>query len=74
MRRIWIVVWVLLVIALFGLPAGVQAQEGDGLVAEWHFDGGSGSVLTDSSGNENDGVICSSEGVLLVALLIKGGS
>ncbi|KAF5413493.1 MAG: hypothetical protein C5S49_08470 [Candidatus Methanogaster sp.] len=58
MRKIWIAVRVLLVIALFGLPAGVQAQGADdGLVAEWHFDEGSGSVLADSSGNGNDGVI-----------------
>ncbi|GEM_PF-1712694 len=58
MRRIGILVWALLVIALFGLPAGVQAQGADdGLVAEWHFDDGSGSVLADSSGNGNDGVI-----------------
>jgi hypothetical protein len=46
MRRIGIAVWVSLVIVLVGLPAGVQAQGGgDGLVAEWHFDEGSGSVL-----------------------------
>ena len=46
MRRIGIAVWVLLVIALAGLPAGVQAEGADdGLVAEWHFDEGSGSVL-----------------------------
>ena len=46
MRRIGIAVRVLLVIVLAGLPAGVQAQEGDdGLVAEWHFDEGSGGVL-----------------------------
>ena len=58
MCRIWIVVWVLLVVALAGLPAGVQAEGGDdGLVAEWHFDEGSGSVAADSSGNGNDGVI-----------------
>ena len=58
MRRIGIAVWVLLVIALAGLPAGVQAEgDDDGLVAEWHFDEGSGSVLADSSGNGNDGVI-----------------
>lgn len=58
MRRIGIVVWVLLVIALAGLPAGVQAQGADdGLVAEWHFDEGSGSIVADSSGNGNDGVI-----------------
>ena len=49
MRRIGIAVRVSLVIALvgLGLPAGVQAQEQDdgGLVAEWHFDEGSGGVL-----------------------------
>jgi len=56
MRRIGMAV-VLLVIALAGLPAGVQAEGADDLVAEWHFDEGSGSVLVDSSGNGNDGVI-----------------
>ena len=45
MRRIGIAVRVLLVIALAGLPAGVQAEGDDGLVAEWHFDEGSGGVL-----------------------------
>ena len=47
MRRIGIAVRVSLVIALFGrgLPAGMQAQGDDGLVAEWHSDEGSGSVL-----------------------------
>jgi len=39
------------------MSAGVQAQSDEGLVAEWHFDEGSGSVLKDSSGNGNDGVI-----------------
>ena len=29
----------------------------DGLVAEWHFDEGSGTVLKDSSANRNDGII-----------------
>ncbi len=58
MCRFGVAVRVLLMIALFGLPAGVQAEEADdGLVAEWHFDEGSGSVLADSSGNGNDGVI-----------------
>ncbi|RLG27662.1 hypothetical protein DRO03_11615 [Methanosarcinales archaeon] len=61
MCKIGIAVWILLVIvviALAGLPAGVQAEgDDDGLVAEWHFDEGSGSVLADSSGNGNDGVI-----------------
>ncbi|PXF60214.1 MAG: hypothetical protein C4B59_09660 [Candidatus Methanogaster sp.] len=37
---------------------GVQADGADdGLVAEWHFDEGSGSVLADSSGDGNDEVI-----------------
>jgi PGF-CTERM protein len=58
MRRIGVAVRVFLVIALVGLPAGVQAEGADdGLVAEWRFDEGSGSVLADSSGNGNDGVI-----------------
>ena len=59
MRKIWIAVRVLLAIALAGLSANVQAQSSDeeGLVAEWHFDEGSGSVVKDSSGNGNDGVI-----------------
>lgn len=57
MRSIGIVVWVLLVIAFVGLSGGVQAQSDDGLVAEWHFNEGTGSVLKDSSGNGNDGVI-----------------
>lgn len=35
---------------------GVGAAD-DGLVAEWHFDEGSGSVLYDSSGTGNDGTI-----------------
>ncbi|MHC1571515.1 MAG: LamG-like jellyroll fold domain-containing protein [Methanosarcinales archaeon] len=54
MRRIigaLIVVGILTVI-----PAGVQAQE-EGLVAEWHFDEGTGNIAHDSSGNGNDGVI-----------------
>ena len=35
-----------IMITLAGLPAGVQAQEDDeGVVAEWHFDEGSGGVL-----------------------------
>jgi len=46
MCRIGIAVWVLIIIALAGLPAGVQAQGADdGVVAEWHFDEGSGGVV-----------------------------
>ncbi len=48
-----LVIGILLAIALL-VP--VQAQE-DGLVAEWHFDEGSGNILKDSSGNGNDGTI-----------------
>jgi PGF-CTERM protein/uncharacterized repeat protein (TIGR01451 family) len=42
---------------LAGALTGVQAQSDEGLVAEWHFDEGSGGVVEDSSGNGNDGVI-----------------
>ena len=49
---------VLFAIAVLSIiPAGVQAQSDDGLVGEWHFDEGAGSVVGDSSGNGNDGVI-----------------
>ena len=44
-------------IVLVVMPAGVQAQSDEGLVAEWHFDEGDGSVVKDSSGNGNDGII-----------------
>ena len=39
------------------VPATAQASSDDGLVAEWHFDEGSGSTVADSSGNGNDGAI-----------------
>ena len=53
-----IIIGILIAIAVLAvMPAGVQAQSDDGLVAEWHFDEGAGSVLKDSSGNGNDGVI-----------------
>ena len=58
MCKIKVIINMLIVIALAGLPAGVQAQgDDDGVVAEWCFDEGSGSVLKDSSGNGNDGMI-----------------
>ena len=47
---------IIITIFLIGMP-GIQAQSDDGLVAEWHFDEGTGNVLKDSSGNGNDGVI-----------------
>ena len=40
------------------LATGVQALSSDeGLVAEWHFDEGYGSVVKDTSGKGNDGTI-----------------
>jgi PGF-CTERM protein/uncharacterized repeat protein (TIGR01451 family) len=39
------------------VPATAQAKSDYGLVAEWHFDEGSGGVVKDSSGNGNDGTI-----------------
>lgn len=46
MRRTGLAVLVLLALV------GVGAAD-NGLVAEWYFDGGSGSVLHGSSGNED---------------------
>ena len=46
----------IITIFLIGIP-GIQAQSDEGLVAEWHFDEGSGNVVKDSSGNGNDGTI-----------------
>ena len=58
MAYIRMIIGVLIAIGvLAGISAGVQAQSDDELVAEWHFDEGAGSVLKDSSGNGNDGVI-----------------
>ncbi|MGP8331841.1 MAG: hypothetical protein ACT6FB_05830, partial [Methanosarcinaceae archaeon] len=58
MVKLRVIIGVLImVVALAGMSTGVQAQNDDGLVAEWHFDEGEGSVLKDSSGNGNDGVI-----------------
>jgi len=58
MTYIRMIIGVLIAIGvLAGMSAGVQVQSDDGLVAKWHFDEGSGSVLKDSSGNGNDGVI-----------------
>lgn len=37
------------------IQAGIQLNEG--LVAEWHFDEGSGNILRDTSGSGNDGTI-----------------
>ena len=53
---------------------GVGAAD-EGLVAEWHFDEGAGSVLADSSGNGNDGAIYGAtwtEGVSGSALSFDG--
>lgn len=48
---------ILLVLVLAGLSAIVQAQSDEGLVAEWHFDEGSGTIAKDESGSGNDGAI-----------------
>ncbi len=41
-----VIAGMLIMIALLGLPAGVQAEGADeGVVAEWHFEEGSGGVL-----------------------------
>ena len=53
------IVWVMLLIAFLGvgLFPYAHAQSDAGLVAEWHFDEGSGTILRDSSGNGYDGTI-----------------
>ena len=50
---------VLVIMATLLMLAGAVAGEvtRDGLVAEWHFDEGSGNIVVDSSGNANDGTI-----------------
>lgn len=58
MVKLRLIIGVLIAIGvLAGIPAGVQAQSDEGLVAEWHFDEGDGGVVKDSSGNRNDGTI-----------------
>ena len=60
MCKMKVIVGLLIVIALAGLSAAnVQAAQSsdEELVAEWHFDEGSGGVVKDSSGNGNDGVL-----------------
>ena len=56
-KKIKTIVGTLILIALTGMFAGVHAQGDDGLVAEWRFDEGSGSIAKDSSGNGNNGTI-----------------
>lgn len=46
-----------LVLTLLFVGTAMGEVSKDGLVAEWHFDEGSGTVLKDSSGNGNDGTI-----------------
>ena len=43
--------------AASGKYVAKKSEITDGLVAEWHFDEGTGNVLGDSSGNGNDGTI-----------------
>lgn len=58
MIQMRMIIVVLIAIGIMaGLPAGVAAQSEEGLVAEWHFDDGSGNIVKDSSGNGNDGAI-----------------
>ncbi|HID26358.1 MAG TPA: DUF11 domain-containing protein, partial [Methanosarcinales archaeon] len=57
MRKIGMFVRILIIIVFAELSSNVQAQSDDGLVAEWHFDEGSGNIVKDTSGNGNDGVI-----------------
>lgn len=60
-----------MIIMLAGMPASVQAQSDEGLVAEWHFDGDA----KDSSGNGNDGTIYGAtfvEGIKGKALSFNG--
>jgi hypothetical protein len=58
MRKSLIVRIAIVIVFLgLGLLPNVQAQSDAGLVAEWHFDEGSGTILRDSSGNGNDGTI-----------------
>lgn len=60
--------WTLMLLLLFATTLvvaqlGMAAMQSPGtpgdtsLVAEWHFDEGSGNLLIDSSGNGNDGII-----------------
>jgi len=58
MRKSLIVRIAIVIVFLgLGLATTAQAQSDAGLVAEWHFDEGSGNILKDSSGNGNDGTI-----------------
>ncbi len=45
------------IVIMAGLYTGVSAQSEEGLVAEWHFDEGSGNIAGDRSGSGNDGII-----------------
>jgi len=52
-----IILMVALVLALALPMASVGASPGPGIVGLWHFDEGSGTTASDSSGNSNDGTI-----------------
>jgi hypothetical protein len=68
MRQISVLLVILLLVsfldsAIIVRPNGVLAPVkasgvGNGLVAYWNFDEGSGTVAHDSSGNGNDGILC----------------
>lgn len=58
-RKLGAVLLVLVLVLTLGLvmTAPVAANPGDGLVALWHLDDGSGTSAVDSSGNDNDGTL-----------------
>lgn len=49
---------IIILMMVLGLSLNVSvAQTQDGLIAEYHFDEGSGATVNDTSGNDNDGII-----------------
>ena len=75
-RALGLVVAGLFILLTIGFRASLcSAGQGEGLVAYWKFDEGSGTKLLDASGNGNDGVIHGavwSEGVSGKALKFDG--
>ena len=56
-RWVTVIAMVVATVVVWMACMGVGVAEDGGLVAEWHFDEGAGSILHDSSGNGNDGMI-----------------
>jgi len=56
-RWVTVIAMVAATVVVWMACMGVGVADDDGLVAEWHFDEGAGSILHDSSGNGNDGMI-----------------